>query len=201
MTINNIKDFCTAMYADDEQQMKQDLYRYTNCGAWIEWDEDSVTIGSIVEGSEAEFQNTFTFPFESEEAEDWIEELEDLCEQAWNEANGYEEDEDEEESTPSLSAREELIDNIATAVGNIYLTPGVDQTIDAGGILGEELTISFFWSKPTINLNWYPICQIDHAGKTILHREGTENPEYWYELILTAMECLQKLNKEDTHNA
>ena len=46
-----------------------------------------VTIGSIVEGSNAEFSKTFTFPTTTEEVDAWLEELENLTDEAFREAN------------------------------------------------------------------------------------------------------------------
>lgn len=87
MVINNISDLARAWETTPER-IERDLYKYTACGAWINWTEESVTIGSIVEGSEAEFYKTFLFPVELPELDAWIEELERLTDEAWIEANG-----------------------------------------------------------------------------------------------------------------
>ena len=85
--IKNIEDFAKE-YGSEVRHLEKDIYKYTDCGAWIKWDEKSITIGSIVEGSDAEFSKTFLLPCKMEEIENWIEELEELCEDAWQEANG-----------------------------------------------------------------------------------------------------------------
>ncbi len=36
----------------DEGSIKRGVYKYTDCGAWIQFNEDGVTLGSIVEGSD-----------------------------------------------------------------------------------------------------------------------------------------------------
>ena len=87
MVINNIHDLIVARGATNEDGLKHDLYKYTDCGAWISWTTSGVTVGSIVEGSDAEFSETFCFPFSSETMDAWIEELEELVDQAWHEAN------------------------------------------------------------------------------------------------------------------
>lgn len=79
-------------------RLKRDMFKYTECGAWITWDDRGVSVGSIVEGSDAEFSNTFTFPFFMRDFESWIDELEMLCDEAWHEAN----DEPDDESERSL---------------------------------------------------------------------------------------------------
>lgn len=88
--INNISEL--AEYLDTTvDRIKHDVYKYTDCGAWIVWNDASVTVGSIVEGSDAEFSNTLYFPFESDEYDKWISNLEYLCDEAWHEANDEEE--------------------------------------------------------------------------------------------------------------
>lgn len=86
MIITNINDY--AKYYDSEvDRLKHDVYTYTDCGAWINWDNDTMSIGSIVEGSDAEFAKTFSFPVDSEAIDNWINELEKLAYEAWEEAN------------------------------------------------------------------------------------------------------------------
>ena len=90
MTINSIHDLCEYLETTPDR-IKHDVYKYTDCGAWIEWDDASVTIGSIVEGSDAEFSRTLVFPFDSDDYDDWIGGLECLVDAAWHEANDEEE--------------------------------------------------------------------------------------------------------------
>lgn len=91
--IHNIEELAHEIGSSVES-LKRDVYKYTDCGAWIQWDDEWVRIGSIVEGSDAEFDKTFTFPVSLEEINDWFEELEALTDEAWREANGdFEEDE------------------------------------------------------------------------------------------------------------
>ena len=54
-----------------------------------------MTIGSIVEGSDAEFSRTFDFPCTTDEVDDWLEELERLTDEAWHEANDFDESEND----------------------------------------------------------------------------------------------------------
>ena len=85
--INSIEDLAM-LYGVPVSGLKRALYKYTACGAWIEWTKRSVTIGSIVEGSDAEFSKRFEFPVTVEEIDDWLEELEELTDEAWTDANG-----------------------------------------------------------------------------------------------------------------
>ena len=91
--INNIDDLAE-WFGTDLDHIDRTLYKYTGCGAWTAWDFAGFTIGSIVEGSDAEFYKRFEFPTTGEEVDRWIEELEELTDMAWNMANcGGEEDE------------------------------------------------------------------------------------------------------------
>lgn len=86
MTIRNIEDLATYL-GTTVDRLEHDVYKYTDCGAWITWNDESVTIGSIVEGSDAEFSETFSYPIDSVQIDIWFEELEELTDEAWHEAN------------------------------------------------------------------------------------------------------------------
>lgn len=86
MVINNIKDLADH-FGSSVNRLERDLYKYTDCGAWITYSTYSVTIGSIVEGSDAEFAKAFEFPFSSDLFDEWLDELEMLTDEAWREAN------------------------------------------------------------------------------------------------------------------
>lgn len=72
--------------------LERAIYKYTACGAWITWSSTAVTVGTIVEGSDAEFSRVLPFPFTGEDFDDSILELEDLADEAWHEANDDPED-------------------------------------------------------------------------------------------------------------
>lgn len=93
MIINSIEDFAE-YHGTKVEHLKKDLYKYTECGAWIEWDAQGITIGSIVEGSDTEFAKELKFPFDSDAYEAWMKELEALVDEAWHEANDCNEDDD-----------------------------------------------------------------------------------------------------------
>lgn len=86
MTIRDIHDLASYLGSETEH-LARDVYDNTACGAWIKWDMKKVQVGSIVEGSDAEFSNTFYFPFDSDGFNMYIEELEKLTDEAWHEAN------------------------------------------------------------------------------------------------------------------
>lgn len=86
MTIHNINEFAD-LFGVTPDRLEKAIYNGTSCGAWVMWNCTSVTIGSIVEGSDAEFSCKFSYPFESEAVFRWLDELERLTTDAWNEAN------------------------------------------------------------------------------------------------------------------
>ena len=86
MKIGNIEDYVKYI-GTDVSQLERDVYKYTACGAWIKWSDNDMTIGSIVEGSDAEFSRTFTFPATTEEIDAWLDELDELTDETWTQAN------------------------------------------------------------------------------------------------------------------
>jgi hypothetical protein len=46
-TKQTVLDFFSA---EDEAQCERHIYKYTDCGAWIEFNDEGIRIGSIVEG-------------------------------------------------------------------------------------------------------------------------------------------------------
>ena len=94
MIINCIDDIVKGKGLETPDQLHHYVYKYTDRGAWIEWGKATVRVGSIVEGSDAEFMEVFFFPFDSDELDAWINELEQLCDEAWHEANDELEDDE-----------------------------------------------------------------------------------------------------------
>ena len=86
MKVNNIEEYASYLGIPVDS-LKHSVYKYTDCGAWIDWDDNRVTIGSIVEGSDAAFSKTFLFPVEVSRIDNWFDELERLTDEAWHEAN------------------------------------------------------------------------------------------------------------------
>ena len=59
-------------------------------------------------------------------------------------------------------------------IDNIHLVPNKDIDINI-----DDFEISIWWHTPSLNLSYYPIIQIDKGDKTLLNREGPENPDNW----------------------
>jgi len=65
------------------------------------------------------------------------------------------------------------------------LTPGDDITLTTPE---DDFSFNLWWSSPSLNLNWYPIVQVDDSDDVIFWREGTENPDNWYRVIDQAID-------------
>ena len=52
--VRHMEDFLAARMCSEESfnQVKRNTYKYTDCGAWIDEDENGITVGSIVEGAD-----------------------------------------------------------------------------------------------------------------------------------------------------
>ncbi len=74
-------------HAEVEQRIQRTIYKYTDCGAWIRCYENEVVIGSIVEGSDAEFTESLAYPFTGEQLDSKISYLEEQCAYEWQRAN------------------------------------------------------------------------------------------------------------------
>ena len=106
MIINNIHDLAKH-FGTTANRLERDIYKYTDCGAWITHSTDSVTVGSIVEGSDAEFAKAFAFPFSSDLFDEWLDELEMLTDEAWHEANPDAEEDDSYDRWEVESSRDD----------------------------------------------------------------------------------------------
>jgi hypothetical protein len=71
-----------------EVEIDRALYKGTDCGAWFKFTETGVRVGTIVEGSDAEFIRNLDYPFTASEFERVIRYLEERASEAWKEANG-----------------------------------------------------------------------------------------------------------------
>ena len=54
----------------------------------------------------------------------------------------------------------------------------------------ENINVSILWHKPSLNIGWHPIGQIDINDVMVFHREGSENPDYRHELVDDMMKFL-----------
>ena len=88
MIIHNIEEFAAEIFGTTPEHLERSVYKYTSCGAWINWDEKEIRIGSIVEGSDKEFScDPLVFPFDSREYDEQMIWLEDATDREWHFAN------------------------------------------------------------------------------------------------------------------
>jgi hypothetical protein len=86
--IENQSDMLEHLCAEDIEQAKRNVYKYTDCGAWIEFNEDGIVIGSIVEGCDfgtADYH--LNYPFTEERYSNCIEAIEKEASLVWDWAN------------------------------------------------------------------------------------------------------------------
>lgn len=70
----------------------------------------------------------------------------------------------------------------------------------------NDLSVAIWWHSPSLNLNWYPIAQIDVASKhgtnsigrlkTVFHKEGCENENGWCYLWEDVIKTIESLEEE-----
>ena len=81
---------------------------------------------------------------------------------------------------------------------NLTLCPSVDISISFRGSdtvdFSDDIDVMVFWNSPNSSTNWYPIGQIDHGLKTIFHREGSENPDCWNNLLNEMADFISRLD-------
>lgn len=74
----------------DEKSIGRIVYKWTTCGAWVRFDEHGVIVGTIVEGSDAEFSERIELDglddMDQKEAE------KELCERFWDALERMEQD-------------------------------------------------------------------------------------------------------------
>ena len=90
----NKQDVLDYFEADNEKQAQKNLYKFTDCGAFIEFEDDGIVIGSIVEGSDID-TDTFNLQygrFDKVELEKTIENIEEQAKLIWDWANKAGED-------------------------------------------------------------------------------------------------------------
>jgi hypothetical protein len=92
--IENREDVLKMLCAEDEEEAKRNVYKYTDCGAWINFGESSITVGSIVEGCDVGGTDSFEmeYPFSAERYQENIDEIERQADLIWDWANVERED-------------------------------------------------------------------------------------------------------------
>jgi hypothetical protein len=81
--------------AKDEEQCKRNVYKYTECGAWIEFKKTGIVLGSIVEGSDegtSNYELNYKDEFTEEDIQKHIDIIEEEANSIWEWANKENED-------------------------------------------------------------------------------------------------------------
>ncbi len=89
-----LRDYFDTVGGATVEQISRSVFNATECGAWVKVNDDaSITFGSIVEGSDAEFtcdpiqtieRDEISIQADIKQAIEW---LEGECAAAWHEAN------------------------------------------------------------------------------------------------------------------
>lgn len=77
-------------------RLKKAIYKGTDCGAWLDFSDTSVKVGSIVEGTDAE-TNVYELQYPFTLADFWqaAQAVEDEADEIWNDLYADDEEEDE----------------------------------------------------------------------------------------------------------
>ena len=91
--INNLQDLLTARNCGEKTfaELKKNIYKYTDCGAWIEESPTEISLGSIVEGCDYG-TDTFIlpFPFSKDQFDLALDMVESQAEEIWRDTHGCE---------------------------------------------------------------------------------------------------------------
>lgn len=94
MTIVSYCDILSLFSAEDTDQAKRNLYKYTNCGAWITFEDDCIQIGSIVEGCDLGTHiYQLVYPFDDALFARCLAAIEKEADKLWHLANETDDDE------------------------------------------------------------------------------------------------------------
>lgn len=88
--------------AKDRKQAQKYVYKYTDCGAWIEFEPDGIKLGSIVEGADfGTWIYPLKYPFTKDDYNARIAAIEEEADLIWDWAN---KDENEGLDAPDFTA-------------------------------------------------------------------------------------------------
>ena len=96
-TIDSEAKLLDMIGAKDREGVKRRVYKDTECGAWIEFDPDGISLGSIVEGCDTGTASyPLKYPFTAADYEAAIEAVEEDADAIWMEYNGCDEGDSDE---------------------------------------------------------------------------------------------------------
>ena len=91
--ICSVNDLCGHLGTTPDR-LERDMFKYTECGMPIAWDDEKVTLCVYAEGADAEWSHDLFFPFTAKEFDNMVEVVEEESEELWHEWNDDEEDDE-----------------------------------------------------------------------------------------------------------
>ena len=96
--IEKIEDLYIDLYGTEpidtaraQAAIEKAIYKGTDCGAWIGYEDDGVKLGSIVEGVEETTETHFlAYPFEASDFWNALERIEEEAGEIWDNTHGCE---------------------------------------------------------------------------------------------------------------
>lgn len=92
--ICSVNDLCNYLGTTPDL-LERDMYKNTDCGMPIAWDDQKVTLCVYAEGADAEWSYDLFFPFTAKEFDSTVETVEEESEQLWHEWNDDDDDDEE----------------------------------------------------------------------------------------------------------
>lgn len=83
----SVSDLCNHYGCKNIEALSRLVEKATGCGGWVREAPGGVDIGTIVEGSQAEFADYLCFPFTVDEWDAAWAHIDLLADEAWHEAN------------------------------------------------------------------------------------------------------------------
>ena len=93
--ICSVEDLCKHLGTTPDR-FARDMFKYTNCGMPIAWDDDKVTLCVYAEGADAEWSHDLFFPFTAGEFDRMVAVVEEESDELWHEWNDDDEEEEDE---------------------------------------------------------------------------------------------------------
>lgn len=84
--ICSINDLCEYLGTTPDR-IERDMFKYTDCGMPIAWDNEKVTLCVYAEGADAEWSHDLLFPFTGKDFDSMVEVVEEESDELWHEWN------------------------------------------------------------------------------------------------------------------
>jgi len=93
--ICSVGDLCKYLGTTPDR-LKRDMYKYTECGMPISWDDEKVTLSAYAEGADGEPSHDLPFPFTGKDFDFLVKYVEDESDEIWHMWNDDDEADEEE---------------------------------------------------------------------------------------------------------